>query len=1092
MIARYRCLFIALCLSHAVFAQESGSLPNSATILQQGQELRDKGSYKEAITLFRQVSPSDTNYSQILRELAFNAMADSDFEATMRYVDTGLKRFPEDAARWYAIRGRALRKMDQMDLSLAAFGQALEQSPYNVDIRLDRGLTFFKLRRYAEAEADFQRCALISGTFSSPHYYLGLVSIQEGNMVAAMYSLMTYWLLSPDGEHAQAAAELLRAIANVTDQVSTLASARQATAEDVFDTETEILLSKAALDPKYPMQSEEDGPIVRQMQALLEKTAYRPADPGFWMQYYVPYFRDIYNTGMFNVMVHHMLSPLGIKSVDDWNSHHKKELQAFVDTTAGYFMKITSTETLFLGARDTARCQYLIENGNLGAKGWFIPGRSKTTLLAGPWAFYYSNGALKAKGNLDAREERDGDWVSYYANGSLKETDRYDHGKLIDTARTWYDNGVQDEIDPMEHNDIRGVFSAWYYNGVLREIAEYFSGKPGRDVEYSSGGFLKSSGFQMTGKYQGPDTDFYDNGKPSSIERFEKGKLDGPKFFFNRAGALVKEGAYNNGNEVGDWKTYYASGHVSETYHYDRGVLEGPDTEYYDNGHIKEVYAYSKGKQEGKEFDYTEAGRLFEEDTRDKGRVRAVQFYDSDGKPGFSASVPSSGGLITYFDSLGYKLSDGKYVYKGNNIDAYRTYYYPSGEVSGTAVYHDNNLEGPRVNYFRNGKTSDSTIYANDQQDGYYGCYYENGRLRQEGWYTAGDRQGPYREYDVFGNLTSSTYYLNGDANGYSDTYAPNGRKQTEYFYKTGWPVHLAEWDTSGELIQDRDIPPGEIEIKTRSTTAHYNHYQLEGIVESFFFDHSPAARLFYRHGLEDSTYTRYFHSGAKAAEGIYRLGSREGVWTDYFENGKPRVVSIYTNGNLQGRRTIYNEDGTRFREDTYLDDQLEGPMFHYEDSNRVSYIFYYHDGDLTGYSYLGKGLNPVPLIPLPKGAGPVTAFYPNGRKSAEFKVVDGAVDGPRTTWFSNGSVDYQGASTMGKEQGLVVRHYPNGQLASEERNYYDNLHGLCSYYYPSGVLHIVNNFYNGDLEGNQKIYDESGHLKQTMVYYYGVLQAIY
>jgi antitoxin component YwqK of YwqJK toxin-antitoxin module/tetratricopeptide (TPR) repeat protein len=1082
------CTFIAFLLASVAY----GQLPNSGHILDLGRKLHDDGDYKKAIALYLQVSPSDTNYSQVLHELSLSSYSDSDFNGALHYAETGLDRFPDQASDWFGLRAEALDELGQKDSALADYGRVLRLAPYNYEAYFNRGVCLYHLQRFAEAKKDFQRCVLIEPEMASAHYFLGLEAIQEGSVVPCMFSFMTYLALKPRGRYAQTVVALLTSMANVTDEVAGLAARRQPAGADDFDMETEIFLSKAALDKKYVLHCNLEDPIVRQMQALLEKTAYRPEDTGFWMQYYVPYFKKVYDLGQFNALVYDMFSGLDIKDVSEWLKHHTDEIRAFAQVSEAYFQQISGTQQLFPAARDTVTRKFLFYDNQVQGIGSYTGYGADVTMKAGPWVFFYNTGALKSAGSLDDHTERVGEWRIYHPNGRLKEISRYQAGKLEDTTHAWFDNGALSQVVPWVDDDIEGRYRSWYYNGMPHMVADYKGGKrTGPSIEYTSNGFLLSRFMMKDGEPDGLCTSYFVNGRTSMEEPYVNGKLQGHRLKYNEEGMRTEDASFAGGDEDGPWTTYYPSGHTHETFTYSHGDLDGMYTEYYDNGKVKQTQNFVKGRAEGKESDYTESGRLYEEDTYDKGKIRAVQFYGADGKPTQSAAIRASGGTLTFYDSLGIRISEGAYSFKGDKEGVY-TYYYPNGAVSGRSIYRAGALDGPRVNYYLDGRLGDSINYVAGREEGYFAYYYENGRIRQDGWYDGGEKSGPCREYDALGNLTSDAYFLDGEQSGITTNYSPNGRKTMEYRYKTGWLVHMTEWDSAGQVLQDRDIPPGETEYHTwfapgkEATSGHYRNYHADGEFDFYYFDHSLSTRRFYRQGLADSTYTQYFHGGAREMEGTYRLGNRTGPWKEYYPDGTTRSSYTYKDDDLVGKRLIYNEDGTILREENYDAGLLEGPMLHYGDSNRVSYVYYYHHGDLYGYGYGDK------FFPLPDGTGAVKAFYPNGRKSAELTLVNGQVDGQRTLWFSNGRLDFTGVKTMGKDQGMQKGYYPNGHIKSEEDNYYDNLHGRCRYYYPSGVLWREEYYYNGDLEGVCKEYDPKGNLKQTKVYYYGVLQAVY
>jgi len=1077
--------------------QEPPHLVNSGEILEEAQKLHDDGHYKEALALYRQVSPSDTNYSRVLYELSFSSYMDSNFAAGKQYADEGLQRFPEDAASWHSLSAQALEGQGYMDSALAEYNRALAINPYSYLGFFNKGLCFYRLKRYKEAKACFQRCVVIYPYQTSAHYYLGMISIQEGNPVPAMYSLMTSLVINPQGRYAKSIVRMLNNIATVNDEVSGYIAAHKAGEEDDFETAHEILLSKAALDKQYPLHSEVEDVITRQMQVLLEKTDFQEGDKGFWMQYYVPFYKDVFTAGEFNTMIHEMLGGLGIKSVDEWSRKHESIQKDFVQHAVNYFQKIAETELLPYGARDTATLKYLVENEALSGKGYWKDSAGKKW-LSGPWEFYFHNGRMKSKGLLNDQGNKQGYWTFYFNNGAVEEQSTFEDGKAVGKSVSWYDNGIKSEEDQYVGGELDGDIRTWYYNGQPRITARFTQGKRnGWMREYSSDGFLQSTTWYKEDEKDSISTYYFSNGLPSSIQHYTQGKEDGPLQKFNIDGVLLEQAAYANGKETGDWKTFYPSAHVHETFSYARGVLQGEYMEYYDNGQIKERLSYVNGKPEGKEFGYTEGGRQTYEDVYEKGKIREVQYFTPEGNPFPPSSIRGGEGFLVFYDSLGSKEREGAYTKLGNK-EGKMTYFTHAGQVSGYAFYKDDENEGPRVNFFPGGQMSDSTVFSGGNENGHYAWYYENGRIKQEGWYVDGERTGPYTEYDALGNITLSVYYRNGSKNGYLTSYAPNGRKVYEYLYESGWPARFTQWDTAGRMIYDHAISAGDSVMVMKHMNGNddargqYRHLANNGPLNYYYFDRSLNTQEYFKDGLQDSVYRQYYYGGQLGTEGMFRLGSKEGVWTGYYENGRPKTVQHYHADELTGVSTYYNDDGTLLKEFRYVRDEREGPQVHYGDSSRVSYILYYHYGDLIGYSYQSKDGKPVPMIPLAGGSGMLTAWYANGQKSAEFRFTEGAVDGLEKLWYSNGEIYFTAVEINGKDQGMVKWSYPNGKPMAEENNYYDNLHGVCRLYYPGGVLRSEENYYNGDQEGVSKYYDETGHLKQTRVYYYGVLQAVY
>src|SRR6202034_4391802 len=93
---------------------------------------------------------------------------------------------------------------------------------------------------------------------------------------------------------------------------------------------------------------------------------------------------------------------------------------------------------------------------------------------------------------------------------------------------------------------------------------------------------------------------------------------------------------------------------------------------------------------------------------------------------------------------------------------------------------------------------------------------------------------------------------------------------------------------------------------------------------------------------------------------------NENGAYKEYYENGKVRRMGQYNDGEKDGATKCYFEDSTLYC------------------------IVWYHNGLITGYSYLGKDGNPIATIPVEKGTGNMVCYYPNGAQALECKYVNG------------------------------------------------------------------------------------------------------
>jgi len=115
-------------------------------------------------------------------------------------------------------------------------------------------------------------------------------------------------------------------------------------------------------------------------------------------------------------------------------------------------------------------------------------------------------------------------------------------------------------------------------------------------------------------------------------------------------GKVTREGNYDKGYRIGEWKRYYPGGQLKENAMYDWGKLDGKMTRYWENGKEKSVGRYAENKKTG-------MWRLY----YPTGKIALQEVYINDG------SLLSG----TYFDEKGGAITKDKLV---------TTPSYPGGE----------------------------------------------------------------------------------------------------------------------------------------------------------------------------------------------------------------------------------------------------------------------------------------------------------------------------------------------------------------------------------------------------------------------------
>jgi antitoxin component YwqK of YwqJK toxin-antitoxin module len=1093
-------LLVTLCFSlfcTTVIAQENNELVNSGDILKKGIKLHDDNKYKDALALYTQVPKSDTNYNTVLYEMAVTAYADSSFETARNYAIEGLKLFPYQDSKFYAVLANTMDELGKPYEAIAVYDTILSKYPNQYSAWFNKGIVYYKQKKYKDATLCFQRTVLINSYYASAHYFLGKIAMEQGNLPQAMLSFTTSLLINPSNKYANIIVGYLSAISSVNKDVAGYIKLHKASNQDDFEVVQEIITSKLALDKKYKLTVDLEDGIVRQLHVLMEKLEYNAGDKGFWMQYYVPLYQNIYKEKLLEPTVFYMFSNLNIKSVQDYNKHNKKELQKLFDVATNYLDEIRNTRTLQQTAREAVKERYIFDEGNVYGKGQYELDAKRKKILKGYWEFYNDNGKVSAKGKYNEDGNREGEWNFYYSDGVLKETSMYKNGKAEGKSTVWHTNGLVYSISNYIDDKEDGKEESWYFNGIKRSEENFKAGVKNGDYKYyNESGYLTSAGKYVNDKYDGENFNYHLNSTVSTSINYTDGLQEGTYKEFFEDGTLKLQGNITKGKRDGEWKEFYKDGKIKAKNSYVAGSLEGEQTTYYQNGKVERLEVYKKGKLEGLEEEFDDDGKKYCEIIFEKGRLKDIKFLNKKGETIANTTSRRGDANIVFYDADGNKTNEGFFTKDGDR-EGKATYYYKNGKISAEANYKNGLLNGDRTTYYLNGNKQEEGTYKDDEADGYFKFYHKNGKLKSEGWFVNGQRQGTHISYNQLGVIENKIYYLNDKQYGYSQYYYANGKMDYESEFSYDWFKKTQQFDTLGSVIANVDLTKGNGILKWKNIDgtplldAIYEHNFKHGEYKTYRTNGSVSKIENFNYGYRQGAYKIFHENGKVYTDGAYAFDEPVGVWKYYFDNGQLNFSETYVNGVETGIEANYKQDGSLDKVINYKGGNLNGSYTFYADNNEIALVLNYKEDIIESYTYMGKDGNLLPQITLKNGTGKIKAFFKNGILSAEIDVEIGYINGTRNFYYTSGKPFVIGTRTYNSDNGVKKVYYSNGQLEKEENYLYDNLHGIRKTYNANGSLKTEENWNNGALNGTYKAYDANGILKETKQYFFGSLLTV-
>jgi antitoxin component YwqK of YwqJK toxin-antitoxin module/Tfp pilus assembly protein PilF len=1093
--------FLSICLLFTVFFQLyaqrelSNPLIDSKEIIAKGVALHDSGNYKAAINEYIKVSSSDTSYALVLHELILSCYRDSNFVDAERYANTALELYPDQKTEWYGLLANIYDDTKRTDLTLKMYDTILAQEPYSYLTYFNKGITLYRQLRYDEAMVNLQQCIILNPYYPSAHYFLGQLAMMRGNMVQAMMSFATALLVVPNTRYQKNIISFLNTIAGVSTLANEYLQKYKPGKEDNFEDVQDILVSKVALDNKYKLKADLEDQIVRQLQVVIEKLEYNANDKGFWMQYYVPLYKNLWNNNQFEPLIFYMFSGLDVKKIKEYNQKEKKKIEAFSTAATGYLDNLRESHELYYDKREKAQPKYYISNYLVTGKGDYGKNSKNENVVTGPWEFYFTNGRVKSKGNFNSGGLRDGLWHYYYENGLLKEETEYSADVPNGKSKSWFDNGLPYTITTYNRDVTEGEKTTYFFNGRLLSVINYKAGKKGGVAKYYNvDGYLRTVDNYSNDKQEGDETIYNSHENIESVVKYANDLPVGEYKEYYTNGKLKTKGNYEDGKKAGVWNSYFKEGNLEQMENYSNGKLDGELVSYYPDNKVKSKSVYKKGEIDGKKEEFDDDGILFCETIFEKGRLRDIKFLDKTGAVISNTTSRKGNADISFYGPDGAKTGQGYYTKDGEAEGKY-TYYYKNGQISGEGLYKNDELDGKKTSYYVNGKMSEEGNYKGGKAHGYFVNYYNNGQVSGEGWYVDDQRQGTFINYDLLGKAISKIYYLDDKVHGISDYYTPSGKQDYKEYYDNGWFNKIEQFDSTGKIMVSSKLNKGEGKVRFNHFNgrpyfeSNYKYYKLNGVYTVTNGDGSKNSVLYYKNGVHDSVYTAWYPNGKVQVEGKYVDGNKTGAWKYYSYNGKLYETELYVDGKLDGADIQYNEQGMVERVDTFKNGEQNGESRLYGDNDELRLVFYNKNDNALGYSYEDKTGKLVPMIPIVKGSGVIDGYYKNGNKSVHMVLNEGLLHGERIIYSTNGKEQSVGSRVNGVENGIRKTYYVSGEIMKEESFYYGKLHGPDRYYSEDGSLIYELNYYLGSLNGDCKFYT-AGKLSQTYNYYYGSLES--
>ncbi|MFZ1632802.1 MAG: hypothetical protein WBP43_16220 [Chitinophagales bacterium] len=1080
---------MGMLVATSAFAQKASDFKNSKAIIDKAIEYHDDEKYEKAIALYDLINRNDSLYITALSEKSLSLLANENYEEAAAVARLAIASTDKLYPELFVNLGNALDELELREESVAAYDQGIKLFPKNVQLIFNQGVTYYNMKKYPEAVQRFKDVLEINPSHPGTHLMLASLTAMEGKTVQSLLSLCTFLILEPNTNRSKSALDLLVSVA--TDPSSQLDKHDIKFGDGDDFSEVELLLSnKVSANKKYKVPGDFGNyDFMKQIHLMLNKVEYDASDKGFWMEFYVPYFKMLMEANKFEDFSYYILISADNQNVQKILGKHVSDLKSFDTWWPDTYYNQHKMHNYVLNGKKTKVTFLYSEYNTLSIVG-NIEKVGKEDKLVGDFEVYNIAGNIYTTGTFNRSGEKNGlskfydefgnlteaieftndlyngKYTKYYTNGQVSLEGNYTEGKAYGLFKEYYYYGGIYVEKNYEDDMLEGTFTMYYPNGLKSVVAEYKKNElDGKVTRYYANGQISEVTEFKAGKAEGKHEEFYADGKLSFTETLVNDESEGPFVAYHSNGNIQAEGVAKKTSFVGTHKTYYRNGKLESEESYDEtGKKNGISKNYAPDGVLHYTWEYTKGE------------------------ITAYTYYDKSGKVISEGKRKLTKFPFVGMDEDGIKDFEGDYV--GSSQNGVWKYYNEYGNISTEQTFKDGLLDGKQTEFFEDGSISSTVTWKDDDRDGELKIFNENGLLTETGVYVKGERQGEWLGYHDNGEIKFKLYYMDNLQHGWQEYYDVKGNKESEYYMLEGIILRSYDYDSTGAVVDSTIIDKEKVDLKV----LNYNGtvYMNGG----------------YMNGERNGKHTWYGPGGVVETEGDLVNGERHGMWKWYYPNGKVHIEEPYVLGSNEGVKFIYTEDGKIESKREYAADEENGAYILYYDNGKLElegeYIngirygeFKYYDntGELqliknyindkvVSYTYNGTNGKLVPVITIEGGNANIVAYYTNGKKSVEYTLVKGWYQGTYKEYFSSGKLMEEANYKNDKLEGVRKMYYANGKLESEGTYVNDQLEGVFTKYFENGQVSEVAHYIAGDLYGEKKIYDKTGKLLKTIIYY--------
>lgn len=1031
--------------------------------------------FDEAINEYKKIAKTDPKYLAAQYEIALTLFSNDKKQELLTHLETlysngKMKEYPP----FYTLFGTHYSDEKEYEKAEKIFNEGAQYLSNSSNFLYNQAILYIRKEENQKSVDLLKKVVTLNPNLASGHYFLGLLALENGDIVEGSLALLSYLAIAPNGKFAEDA--LLKLNKKFGENFLTKGKIVLSKSGDNFDELELILRNQLPLRKAYKLKTEIDDIIMRQMQAVMEYSLEHKMGDGFFETTYIPWIKDLVSKNQLVGFSYYML--LGLEEqLGKQITKHKKEITTFYEK---YYMVDFWNQFAKRNIEHYGKNQDVVIYLNDGKP--FIYGPVINNKKEGKFKLLGDNGNIEGELNLK-NDELDGLQTYFDDKGNIEMEKMYTNGKLNGEKKEYYPNGNISVIEMYKEDVLHGLSTTFHVNGGKNCELNFKDGlRDGALTCYYPNGTKSSVVTYANDKLNGPYLIYNELGDLTISANYKDDELDGKYMEFFDGKTLKAEAIYQNGKVVGSYKKYYSNNKLEFESIYVNGKIT-KTINYFFNGKTSTELLFNE-KEELDSFIYfnPKGEKYFEEKYKGGELKYGLQYSYNNPKPvevnltkkAFTISSIENKKQITGFFDKGKKTGEWNY-------------YFTNGNLKIKENFIDGKQTGISNTYNITGKLSTISHYSNDNLNGVYEIY-DNGILNEVSYYLNGTQNGPFQTFYSDGTLKTEGFIVDNEISHIKTTFKQSGKVSQISKFVEGEVILTESYDNSGkkefEINYKNNTGKVNLSLSNGATTQEFelkNGY-YNGNYSSKDKLGNKISEFIYVNGRIHNNYKYFSPVGTLMYNRNYYCGVINGTDTQYDLVGNLRITSEYSFGNENGKTIRYYHNKAKMFEYTEMDGLTDGEYIFYNQKGEAILKIFYESNAVVGYSKLNKTGGFSEIIDTPTETAEIVSNYPNGKTAIRINIVKGVPHGKHIIYNQEGNIEYEANYNSGVFEGDRIEYYANGKIYKKEQLKNGDFEGIHTYFKEDGKPWITANYKNDELHGDFLIFT-NGVLTQTKKY---------